>query len=62
MATDYTWPSVYFAYGFFTLMFSLAVYFCVRTWKLGYWGQNGEEVKHHVFLEDGDGREEGRVS
>lgn len=60
MTADYTWPSVYFAYLFFFLMFGLAVYFCIRTAKAGYWGRDGEAVKQHVFLEDEnplDGRE-----
>ncbi|MDX2152351.1 MAG: hypothetical protein SFV54_16555 [Bryobacteraceae bacterium] len=52
MTNDPTWPSVYFAYLFFALMFGLALYFFVRTVKAGYWGRNGEDVKHHVFLED----------
>ena len=46
---DYTYPSVYFAYGFFTLMFLLAVFFFVRSWKDGYWGAHGEDVKYQIF-------------
>ena len=49
---DYTWPSVYFSYLFFTISLGVAVYFCVRSWKDGYWGKGGEEVKYQVF-EDG---------
>lgn len=62
MNTDYTWPSVYFAYLFFTLMSGLAIYFCIRTIKAGYWGPEGEAVKHQVFYEDDDGRGGRRVS
>ena len=36
--TDYTYPSVYFAYLFFALMFFLAVYFFIRSRRDGYWG------------------------
>jgi hypothetical protein len=49
---DYTWPSVYFAYLFFTISLGVAVYFFVRSWKDGYWGKDAEEVKYTVF-EDG---------
>jgi hypothetical protein len=51
--TDYTYPSVYFAYLFFFLMFALAVYFFVRSRRDGYWGEKGEDAKFHVF-EDQD--------
>jgi hypothetical protein len=54
---DYTWPSVYFSYLFFTISLGLAVYFFVRSWKDGYWGKSGEEVKFTVFEEDGRGSE-----
>ena len=46
---DYTWPSVYFAYLFFALSAALAAYFFVRSWKDGYWGEDGEDVKFQVF-------------
>jgi hypothetical protein len=52
---DYTYPSIYFAYLFFFLMFLLAVFFCLRTIKDGYWGKDGEDVKFHV-LDDDDGQ------
>ncbi|MCX6629090.1 MAG: hypothetical protein NTW28_15840 [Candidatus Solibacter sp.] len=45
---DYTWPSVYFAYLFFALSAALALYFFVRSWKDGYWGEDGEDVKFQV--------------
>jgi hypothetical protein len=47
--TDYTWPSVYFAYFFFTVCLALAVYFFARSWKSGYWAKSGEDVKYQVF-------------
>jgi len=50
---DYTWPSVYFAYLFFFIMFGLAVFFCVKTARDGYWGKDGEDIKHRM-LEDDD--------
>ena len=49
--TDYTYPSVYFAYLFFAISLAFAVFFFVRSWKDGYWGDKGEEVKYQVFEE-----------
>ena len=48
---DYTWPSVYFAYFFFTISLGLAVFFFIRSWKDGYWTRESEEIKHVVFDE-----------
>jgi len=50
--TDYTWPSVYFAYLFFAICLFAAIYFFLRSWQDGYWGKDAEEVKYIVF-EDG---------
>ena len=47
--TDYTWPSVYFAYLFFGLSAGLTIFFFVRSWKDGYWSKEGEDVKFRVF-------------
>jgi len=47
--TDYTWPSVYFAYLFFAISLGVGVYFFVRSWKDGYWGKDGEDIKYSVF-------------
>ena len=52
---DYTYPSIYFAYLFFALMFLLAVFFCWRSARDGYWGKDGEDVKYTV-LDDDDGQ------
>lgn len=49
---DYTYPSVYFAYLFFALMFLLAVYFFIKTLKDGYWGEHSEDVKYRMFDAD----------
>ena len=51
--SDYTWPSVYFAYLFFAISLGVGVYFFVRSWKDGYWGKDGEDIKYTVF-DDGD--------
>jgi len=50
--TDYTYPSVYFAYLFFFLSFGLAVYFFIRSRREGYWGDKGEEPKYQMFEDD----------
>ena len=47
--SDYTWPSVYFAYLFFAICFAVAVFFFIRSWKDGYWNKQAEEIKYHVF-------------
>jgi hypothetical protein len=47
--TDYTWPSVYFAYLFFAICFGVAVFFFIRSWKDGYWSNHGEDIKYTVF-------------
>jgi len=49
---DYTYPSIYFSYLFFFLMFLLAVFFCIKTAKDGYWGKHGEDVKFQVLDHD----------
>jgi hypothetical protein len=55
-ATDYTYPSVYFAYLFFALMFFLAVYFFIKSRRDGYWGEKGEEAKFQMFEDDDTSR------
>ena len=51
--TDYTWPSVYFAYLFFAISLGVGLYFFVRSWKDGYWGKGGEDIKYTVFDDEG---------
>ncbi len=50
--SDYVYPSVYFAYFFFLLMFALAVYFFVRSFRDGYWGKDSEAAKNRMLEED----------
>jgi hypothetical protein len=49
---DYTYPGVFFSYLFFALSLALAVFFFVRSWKDGYWGKDGEQVKYQVLHDD----------
>jgi hypothetical protein len=55
--TDYTWPSVYFAYLFFAICLFLAIFFFIRSLKDGYWSKEGEAVKYRVF-EDENGTDQ----
>lgn len=48
---DYTYPSVYLAYGLFAILAGGAVYFFIRSLKDGYLGPNSEEPKYRM-LED----------
>ena len=54
--TDYTYPSIYFSYLFFTISLGVAVYFCFRSFRDGYFGKDSEEVKYRV-LQDQDGKD-----
>jgi len=58
--TDYTWPSVYFAYFFFAISLGVGVFFFVRSIKDGYWGKHGEDIKYSVFDDAGTGSPEGQ--
>jgi hypothetical protein len=49
MTADYTWPSVYFAYLFFAICLGVAVFFCARSLKDGYWRKDSEEIKYRMF-------------
>lgn len=49
---DYTYPSVYFAYFFFFLVATGALYFFLRSYKHGYFGKDSEEVKYRMLKDD----------
>ncbi|MDX2033801.1 MAG: hypothetical protein SF339_24205 [Blastocatellia bacterium] len=56
---DYVYPSVYFAYFYFLLLLVGAIYFFLRSFKDGYWGNDGEEAKYRMLRdEDAPRREE----
>ena len=49
---DYTWPSVYLRVPVLrAFRWRWRVFFFVRSWKDGYWGKEGEEIKYQVFEE-----------
>jgi hypothetical protein len=49
---DYTYPSVYLSYLFFLLSSVGVVYFFVRSYRDGYWGEKGEEAKYQMLKDD----------
>lgn len=51
---DYVYPSIYFAYFTFFLLFAGAVIFCVRSLKDGYFGRDSESVKYRMLEDDED--------
>ena len=52
MGGDYVYPSIYFAYFFFALMVGVALYFLARSWRDGYFGAQGEEIKYRMMDDD----------
>lgn len=56
---DYVYPSIYFAYFYFLILLVGAIYFFLRSFKDGYWGDDGEEAKYRMLRdEDSPPREE----
>ena len=49
---DYTYPSVYFAYFFFLIVASGALYFFFKTLKDGYWGEDSESPKYQMLKDE----------
>jgi hypothetical protein len=49
---DYSYPSIYFAYFVFFILFVGALFFFARSFRDGYWGRDGEEVKYVVFEDE----------
>jgi len=49
---DYVYPSVYFCYFVFFLLFGGGVYFLVRSIRNGDWGEHGEDVKYWMLHDE----------
>jgi hypothetical protein len=49
---DYTYPSIFFSYFFFALLFAGALFFFIRSIKDGYWGRGSEEVKYRMLSDE----------
>ncbi len=52
--TDYTYPSVYFAYLFFLLLAGGAAFFFFRSLRDGYLGRGSEEPKYRMLEDEPD--------
>ena len=46
---DYTYPSIFLAYLLFAIFVAGALFFFVRSFRDGYWGEQGEEVKFRML-------------
>jgi hypothetical protein len=49
---DYAYPSVFLSYLLFFLSTAVAVIFCVRSLKDGYWGADAEEPKYRMLADE----------
>jgi hypothetical protein len=49
---DYVYPSVFFSYLLFFLCTVVAVVFCVRSVKDGYWGPEAEAPKYRMLTDE----------
>ncbi len=54
---DYTGRASTSPTSFFTICLGVAIFFCVRSWKDGYWGKEGEEIKYRMFDEEHSSKE-----
>jgi hypothetical protein len=55
---DYVYPSVFFAYFLFALLLGGALFFFVRSFHDGYWGEHGEDAKFRMLEDDEENRKE----
>ena len=46
---DYTYPSIFLTYLLFAIFLAGALFFFIRSFKDGYWGEKGEEVKYRML-------------
>lgn len=49
---DYSYPGVFLSYFMFFVLLCLAVYFCLKSRKDGYWSKEGEEIKYRMMDEE----------
>jgi hypothetical protein len=49
---DYVYPSVFLSYLLFFLSTAVAVIFCVRSLRDGYWGPEAEEPKYRMLADE----------
>ena len=49
---DYVYPSIFFSYFLFFLFLVGAIFFFVRSFRDGYWGNDSENAKFRMLGED----------
>ena len=50
---DYSYPSIFFSYLLFLIFLAGGIYFFVRSFRDGYWGEHSEDAKYRM-LNDGE--------
>ena len=50
---DYSYPSIFFSYLLFLIFLIGGIYFFVRSFHDGYWGEHSEDAKYRM-LTDGE--------
>ncbi len=59
---DYVYPSIYFAYFLFLIFLVGAIYFFLKSYRDGYWGEEGESIKYQVWADEEEPRQNDRVT
>lgn len=49
---DYVYPSIFLAYFMFFLFVAGAVFFLLRSRRDGYWGEQSEDPKYRMLVDD----------
>lgn len=49
---DYVYPSIFFSYFLFFLFLVGAIFFFVRSFRDGYWGNDSEDAKFRMLGDD----------
>jgi hypothetical protein len=49
---DYTYPSIFFSYFIFFLFLFGALFYFLRSFRDGYWGEGAEDVKYRMLHDE----------
>ena len=49
---DYVYPSIFFSYFLFFLFLVGGIFFFVRSFRDGYWGNHSEDAKFRMLTDD----------
>jgi hypothetical protein len=49
---DYVYPSIFFSYFLFFLFLVGGIFFFLRSFRDGYWGQHSEDTKFRMLSDD----------